>query len=118
MHTYCQKWFNEVEFVNNLSACNGDYIIASRYNTCEDLNEKHLDDRRTLKQYGIVKFFIRFVNNEIYEKYLGIIKDEYKDVPKFKSADTDYNNWNCIGTRKSAKYICFAYTKSGEQDGD
>lgn len=116
--TYCQKWFNEVEFVNNLSACNGDYIIASRYNTCEDLNEKHLDDRRILKQYGIVKFFSRFVDNETYEKYLGIIKDEYKDVPKFKSADTDYNNWNCIGTRKSAKYICFAYTKSGEQDGE
>lgn len=116
--TYCQAWFNEVEFVNNLSVCNGDYIIASRYNTCEDLSEKHLYDRRTLKQYGIVKFFSRFVDEDVYKKYIDIVKKEYRNVEDFKSADTDYNNWNCIGTRKSAKYICFAYTKSGEQNGE
>lgn len=112
--TYCEEWFDEVTFVNNLSDNAGDYVVASRYNTCENLNDKHFKERRTLKQYGIVKFFSRFVTSEIYDKYKEVIKKEYADVNEIDMADTDYNAWNCINSRMSAKYICFAYTKNEE----
>lgn len=77
--TYADDWFDGVSFVDVLSNCKGDYIIASRFNICEDgarglgrlekngLPVKEKTEKALRKEQNIIKFFSRFVSKEFLE---------------------------------------------------
>lgn len=151
---YVASWFDEVRFIDCLSKCVGDYIVASRFNISEKDDKKtekssandedpkegkehegsegreEQDDiknhktpeelakkGRTKKQYGVIKFFSRFVEEEYVKKYREAIDKEYVDiVGKLKDTDTDraaMYDWKHVkGESKEAKYIVFAYSRS------
>lgn len=134
--TYVDKWFDEVEFTDCLSKCAGDYIVASRFNICEKEKHKEQEDSsskdnieqteatktnvkvkllaeetRTKKQYGLLKFFSRFVTEDKCKRYKEEIEREYKEIEQkvSKSPESEKYGWRHVkDSGKEAKYIVFA----------
>lgn len=137
--TYVDDWFDEVTFTEYLSKSAGDYIVASRFNICEKQEDKKqsessdleksqlqkesdqekqqdnidtmLKERRTKKQYGLLKFFSRFVSECECQKYKDVIEDEYKEIAEIvrKSENIKKYEWSHVNGDKDAKYITFAF---------
>lgn len=125
--TYSSDWFDEPDFVKKLGTCEGDYIIASRFNICEarkgnlDLvvsKEIEKDDAIKNKEKNIIKFFGRFVSEDFAKRYEDLVR---KKFPEEDTDDEDYkdpkgkkhaNPWTQIDDDKVAKYICFAFSQT------
>jgi hypothetical protein len=137
---YVEPWFDEVGFIEALSKCAGDYIVASRFNICEkekeetnaeetntENNAQNVAEKRTKKQYDLVKFFSRFVTADYCEEYKQEIEKEYKEIAE-KAREKDKEGryvWNHIEADKKAKYIAFAFSRNvyrkhyeGEDESD
>jgi hypothetical protein len=136
---YVDSWFDEVRFTKCLSECTGDYIVASRFNICEKetheeekpensdtdsgVKEKNEEakpenngkgSRYTKKQYGLVKFFSRFVAEDYCQDYETVIENEYKEIAEaVEKEDTEGKYvWSNVEADKEAKYIAFAFSRN------
>lgn len=76
---YVASWFDEVRFTKCLSECAGDYIVASRFNIRGE-NDNAKTEKRTKKQYRVIKFFSRFLADEDVVEYKEAIKKEYATI--------------------------------------
>jgi hypothetical protein len=108
--TYVVHGFNEVLFTERISECSGKYIVASRFNICESsLNNDFRNINHTKKQYGVIKFFSRFLPEKYFSKYnlTNIIDEDYKGYVCEK--DKEMYGWKHVLEEKKAEYVIFAY---------
>jgi superfamily II DNA or RNA helicase len=123
---YSSDWFEEDEFVNALSKCNDDYIVASRYNICEkekgiltrtkELNKGN--EKLSKKEKNIIKFFLRFVPEEKYQSYEKAVKEKSEeDNEKPDRKGKKSNPWNHISPNRAAKYVVFAFSNTEQANG-
>lgn len=118
---YCAEWFDEVGFVERLSECRGNYIVASRFNICEGgrkglytfvEKKEEKNSAKDGKRNGIIRFFSRFVTEEFAERYKEYFSYDSTKMKKKEGADKFPNKeWNHITEEKKARYVVFAYSR-------
>jgi superfamily II DNA or RNA helicase len=114
--TYSSDWFDEKKFVEALSECKGDYVVASRFNIC-GIKAKEAPDENifmTNKEKNIIKFFNRFVSSETAELYEDDVKTHspYEENEEDGYEGENPNLWNHISEGREAKYVVFLYTNT------
>lgn len=103
---YVEKVLNTGEFVKRLSECKGSYVVSSRFNIGD--GSKNMDEKKKKEQYwNILKFYSSFLPEECIREYVEKIKEELK-IEKANDNELYY-----ISKEKKAKYILFAFTRTG-----